>query len=64
MNYIAMVVSTGVGGGIVLDGRLLDGADGNAGHIGHVIVVPEGARARAVHAVASRPKRAARRSRR
>ncbi len=24
-NYIAMVVSTGVGGGIVLDGRLLDG---------------------------------------
>ena len=24
-NYLAMVVSTGVGGGIVLDGRLLDG---------------------------------------
>jgi glucokinase len=41
-DYIAMVVSTGVGGGIVLDGRLLDGADGNAGHIGHVIVVPDG----------------------
>jgi glucokinase len=36
-------VSTGVGGGIVLDGRLLDGAAGNAGHIGHVIVVPDGA---------------------
>jgi glucokinase len=43
-NYLAMVVSTGVGGGIVLDGRLLDGADGNAGHIGHVIVVPGGRR--------------------
>jgi glucokinase len=41
-DYVAMVVSTGVGGGIVLDGRLLDGADGNAGHIGHVIVVPDG----------------------
>jgi len=41
-NFIAMVVSTGVGGGIVLDGRLLDGADGNAGHIGHVVVEPEG----------------------
>ena len=27
-DYLAMVVSTGVGGGIVLDGRLLDGADG------------------------------------
>jgi glucokinase len=41
-DFIAMVVSTGVGGGIVLNGRLLDGAAGNAGHIGHVIVVPEG----------------------
>jgi glucokinase len=41
-NFIAMVVSTGVGGGIVLDGRLLDGESGNAGHIGHVIVEPEG----------------------
>jgi glucokinase len=41
-NYVAMVVSTGVGGGIVLDGRLLDGTNGNAGHIGHVVVEPEG----------------------
>ena len=41
-NYIGMVVSTGVGGGVVLDGRLLGGAAGNAGHIGHVIVEPEG----------------------
>jgi glucokinase len=41
-DYIAMVVSTGVGGGIVVDGRLLEGASGNAGHIGHVIVVPDG----------------------
>ncbi len=41
-NYIAMVVSTGVGGGIVLDGRLLDGGSGNAGHIGHVVVNPGG----------------------
>jgi glucokinase len=41
-NYIAMVVSTGVGGGIVLDGRLLDGRLGNAGHIGHTVVEPDG----------------------
>lgn len=41
-NFLAMVVSTGVGGGIVLDGRLLDGAAGNAGHIGHVVVTPGG----------------------
>jgi len=41
-DFIAMVVSTGVGGGIVVDGALLDGASGNAGHIGHVNVEPEG----------------------
>jgi glucokinase len=37
-----MVVSTGVGGGIVSGGQLLDGAQGNAGHIGHVVVEPAG----------------------
>jgi glucokinase len=41
-DFMAMVVSTGVGGGIVLDGRLLDGESGNAGHVGHVIVEPDG----------------------
>jgi glucokinase len=40
-NYIAMVVSAGVGGGIVLNGKLLEGASGNAGHIGHVFVCPD-----------------------
>ncbi|MFL6204507.1 MAG: ROK family protein [Acidimicrobiales bacterium] len=43
-SYLAMVVSTGVGGGIVLDGRLLDGDESNAGHVGHVIVEPDGRR--------------------
>ena len=42
-DYIAMVVSTGVGGGIVVDGRLLEGTGGNAGHIGHIVVEPDGA---------------------
>jgi glucokinase len=42
-SYLSMVVSTGVGGGIVLDGRLLDGATGNSGHVGHLNVVPNGA---------------------
>jgi glucokinase len=41
-DYLAMVVSTGVGGGIVLDGRVLEGRQGNAGHIGHVVVEPDG----------------------
>jgi glucokinase len=43
-HFCAITVSTGVGGGIVLDGLLLDGASGNAGHVGHVIVEPGGRR--------------------
>jgi glucokinase len=43
-SFCAMTVSTGVGGGLVIDGELLDGATGNAGHIGHVIVEPGGRR--------------------
>lgn len=41
-NFMAMVVSTGIGGGIVLDGRLLGGRLGNAGHVGHINVEPDG----------------------
>ena len=41
-DVVGMVVSTGVGGGIISGGKVLDGRSGNAGHIGHVIVVPEG----------------------
>jgi glucokinase len=40
-NMLGMVVSTGVGGGLILDGRLVSGASGNAGHIGHIVVDPE-----------------------
>ena len=40
-NVLGMVVSTGVGGGLILDSRLIEGASGNAGHIGHVVVDPE-----------------------
>jgi glucokinase len=67
--FIGMVVSTGIGGGIVLDGRLLDGRTGNAGHIGHVVVEPGGrpcfcggrgclegeASGRAIEAITGRP---------
>ncbi|WP_246846262.1 ROK family protein [Humibacter ginsenosidimutans] len=37
-NAMSMVVSTGVGGGIILDGRPLRGDTGNAGHIGQIQV--------------------------
>lgn len=41
-DVLGMVVSTGVGGGLVLGDRVVDGASGNAGHIGHVVVDPAG----------------------
>jgi glucokinase len=41
---LGMVVSTGVGGGIVENGRLIHGTSGNAGHIGHIIVSARGPR--------------------
>lgn len=37
-NAMVFVVSTGVGGGIISDGRVIAGATGNAGHLGQVIV--------------------------
>lgn len=41
-GYVSLVVSTGVGGGVVVDGRLLRGRTGNAGHVGHVNAVEGG----------------------
>ncbi|MGW4291250.1 ROK family protein [Streptomyces sp. NPDC004673] len=41
-NALCMVVSTGVGGGLVLGGRLHPGPTGNAGHIGHISVDLDG----------------------
>jgi glucokinase len=41
-SFLGIVVSTGVGGGLVLDGRVRAGRTGNAGHIGHVVVDPDG----------------------
>ena len=39
---LGMVVSTGIGGGLVLDGAPYHGRTGNAGHVGHVVVEPGG----------------------
>ncbi|WP_371673163.1 ROK family protein [Streptomyces sp. NBC_00289] len=41
-NALCMVVSTGVGGGLVLNGQLHPGPTGNAGHIGHISVELDG----------------------
>lgn len=37
-SMMGMIVSTGVGGGLILGGRTVSGPSGNAGHIGHVEV--------------------------
>lgn len=39
---LGVVMSTGVGGGLLLGGQVVDGLTGNAGHIGHVLVEPDG----------------------
>jgi glucokinase len=41
-SLVGLVVSTGVGGGLVLRGRPYGGRTGNAGHIGHIVVEPDG----------------------
>lgn len=41
-NALCMVVSTGVGGGLILGGKLHPGPTGNAGHIGHISVDLDG----------------------
>jgi glucokinase len=37
-NVMGMVISTGVGGGLILDGVTVPGPTGNAGHVGHIEV--------------------------
>ena len=41
-ELLGVFVGTGVGGGLILDGKLRRGATGLAGEIGHVVVVPGG----------------------
>lgn len=42
-SMVMITMGTGVGGGIVLDGKLWTGADGMAGEIGHITIYPDGA---------------------
>jgi glucokinase len=41
-NMLGIVVSSGIGGGLVLDGMVRVGPTGNAGHVGHVVLAPDG----------------------
>lgn len=40
-NMVFMVMNAGLGGGIVCDGMLINGANGGAGEIGHIVVNKE-----------------------
>lgn len=37
-DFLAVTVSTGIGGGVISDGRVIMGRTGNGGHIGHIVV--------------------------
>lgn len=41
-DMVFLTVSTGVGGGLVINGRLLTGSGGLAGHLGHTLADPAG----------------------
>jgi glucokinase len=41
-HFITMTLGTGVGSGIVIDGKIVYGHDGFAGELGHTIVIPNG----------------------
>ena len=42
-SLVFITVSTGIGGGVVLDNRLVHGRKGMAGHVGHMVIVADGA---------------------
>lgn len=42
-NLVAFTLGTGVGGGLILDGRLYRGASGTAGELGHMVIEADGA---------------------
>ncbi len=41
-DFIMITLGTGVGSGIVANGQLIYGHDGNAGELGHTIIIPNG----------------------
>ena len=43
-SLVLLAIGTGLGGGIILDGKLWRGADGMAGEVGHITISPDGAK--------------------
>ncbi len=43
-SLVYITVSTGIGGGVIIDGHVMRGRKGMAGHIGHMAIMPNGLR--------------------
>jgi glucokinase len=41
-NLVYLTISTGIGGGVITNGRLLLGANGLAAELGHITIIPDG----------------------
>lgn len=53
-SMVYLTISTGIGGGVIVDGRLVHGVGSGAGEVGHITVAPHGRAARAAIADAWR----------
>jgi len=41
-HIVYVTLGTGIGGGIIIDGKIYEGASGAAGEVGHMVVLPDG----------------------
>jgi glucokinase len=41
-DVVMLTLGTGVGGGVIVDGRLVEGAHGFAGELGHLVIAEDG----------------------
>ena len=42
-DFIAITLGTGVGGGVIMDGKMLTGSNFAGGELGHIVIVKDGA---------------------
>ena len=41
-NLVAVTIGTGIGGGVIVGGKIVEGINGGAGEVGHMIINPKG----------------------